>query len=229
MNPGLAALAIGIVAAGVLAVVARDTRLAIVAALVVAVVAPLLGGMPVEPLALAVRFVAGILAAFLLWAAVRGLVPTAGSPLGLPAEVLLAVAAAVAGTAATWPLFTVERAVAAGAGAALVASAAPLALAARDALRLSVGALLAVHGAWLLRSGIIGRPSAAEDLAVAVLVVAIGGVGAALVARARGGSGTLELGSRRAVPPEAEAAPRRPAEESRRERRRRSRIGATRA
>ena len=58
---------------------------------------------------------------------------------------------------------------------------------------------LAVHGAWLVRGGLVGATVPAEELALAVLVVALGAGGAAMIARARGGSGTLDLGARRAV------------------------------
>jgi hypothetical protein len=81
----------------------------------------------------------------------------------------------------------------------LVVAAAPL-LVGRDALRLATASLVAVHGAWLVRAGFGAAPAAVEELAFAALVAALGGAGAALVARARSGSAGLELGARRPVP-----------------------------
>jgi hypothetical protein len=208
VTAGLAALAIGLAAAGVLSVGTRDTRSSIVALAIVAVVSPVLAtGLP-GPLALASRLLAGLLATYLLWASVRGTPSTAPSPIGIDAALALAVAAGLAGYfgGVSAPVgggstgdgvAPVPEAVACG--VALLATGAPALFAGRDALRASVGALLVVHGAWLVRGGLVGSASAAEELALAVLVVALGAGGAALIARARGGSGTLDLGARRAA------------------------------
>ena len=213
MSAGLAALAIGLAAAGVLSVGTRDTRSSIVALAVVAVVSPVLAtGLP-EPLALAARLLAGLLAAYLLWASVRGTASQAPSPIGIDAALALAVAgglagyfgavSAVGGASPGDAGAPVPEAVAAG--VALLATGAPALFAGRDALRASVGALLVVHGAWLVRGGLVGSTSAAEELALAVLVVALGAGGAALIHRARVGSGTLDLGARRVVTGEPRA------------------------
>src|SRR5687768_9874339 len=193
MNSGLAALAIGIAVAGVLGVAARDTRSSVVAFAVAAVAAPLLTGGAPDPLPLAARLVAALLAAYLLWAAVRGLPGSTGSPLGLAAETMVAMAAWVAGYAAALVGVAGGAGVAGSpeaiaAGAALLASGAAPLVTSRDALRASLGALLVLHGAWLLRGGLLGPASAAEELGVAALVAALGAAGAALIARARGGS-----------------------------------------
>lgn len=201
MSPGLVALAIAIVAAGVIALATRDARTGIVAATIVTIATPVFGAALPAPLPLAARLVAGILAGYLLWAAVRGRATTSGSSIGWPAEVLLAGAAALAagsaGLASSGLAGPVE---ATAAGAALLTVAVGPLLVGRDTLRVALAAIVALHGVWLTRAGILGpAASAGEELAVAALVASLGGVGAALVIRARGGSGGLELGGRRTV------------------------------
>jgi len=203
MSPGLVALAIVLVAAGVIAVAARDARSAIVAVTIVGVASPVLAEALPQPLSLAARLLAAILAGYLLWATVRGRSSTAGSSIGWPAEVLVAAGAGVATASATIgaPALVAGPAAAVMAGVALlVVSAAPL-LVGRDALRVTVGALLAVQGASLVRAGVAGPAVAVEELAVAGLIATLGGIGAALVVRAREGSGGLELGARRPASP----------------------------
>jgi hypothetical protein len=205
------ALAIAIVAAGVIALATRDARTGIVAATIVTIATPVFGASVPAPLPLAGRLVAGILAGYLLWAAVRGRVTTSGSAIGWPAEVLLAGAAALtAGSAALASSALAGPVEAAAVGAALLTVALGPLLVGRDTLRVALAAIVAVHGLWLTRAGILGPgASAGEELAVAALVASLGGVGAALVIRARGASGGLELGVRRPVgvrePPSARA------------------------
>jgi len=201
MSPGPVALAIAIVAAGVIATASRDARLAIVAATVVGVGSPVLTTTLPEPLPLAVRLLASILAGFLVWAAVRGQPTTSGSPIGWPSDALIAggagVAAASGISAVSAGLAGLPEAAAAGV-ALLAVVAAPLLLG-RETLRLAIAAVLAVNGAWLLRTGIAGPPAPIDELAIAGLVATLGGIGAALIVRARDGSGGLELGARRPV------------------------------
>jgi len=199
MSPGLTALAVAVVAGGVIAVATRDARSTIIATTLVAVGSPILAGTLLLPLALAARLVSALLAAYLLWVAVRGQPATAGSPIGWPAEALVACAAGVAGfagaMAASGALAGPPEATAAGI-ALLVAAAAPL-FVGRDALRMTIGALLAAQGASLIGAGFAGAPASMDQLALAVLVATLGAVGAALIVRAREGSGGLELGARR--------------------------------
>jgi hypothetical protein len=214
VSPGLVGLAIAVVAGGIVAVAVRDGRVAVIGFALAAVLSPLLSAPLPGPLPLGARLVAAVLAGYLLWAALRTDLPARGSVVGWPAEALLAAACVVAaagfaGLGAIDPaaggggIGEVPGPVAghlhAGAPEALLAgfalgglSVAPVA-GARDALRFGMGVLLAIHAAILVRAGLAGAPSDAEQLATAGLVAVLGASVAAVAAAAIGSSGSLAL------------------------------------
>jgi hypothetical protein len=194
VNLGLAAVAVAIVAGGVISVSAREARVGVLGLTLCAVTVPLMGGALPEPLPLAARLVAAILAGYLLWMAVRRQPLTRGSTLGWPVEALLATAAGVTGFAASG--------FAGPAGGPPEAEATAFALAAlaigpllvgRDILRLAIGLVLSVLAGSVGRVALVGSPSPLEQLVLAALTVAVAGA-AGTIARGsiRAGSG-LEL------------------------------------
>jgi hypothetical protein len=210
VNAGLVGLAVAVVAGGVLAVGARDSRL-VVAGLAIAMgFAPLVANPLPAPLPLAARVVGAVLAAFLLWLVLRVGVRTRGSAVGWQADALVAAACAIAGVAAASRLVVGGAAgldltgadgpgVARGVPAALAAGFAlgalaigPLA-AGRDVVRLGAGLLLAIHAALLIRTGLIGPPPALEQLVTSGLVVALAGAVAVLGVAALRTTGGFDL------------------------------------
>jgi hypothetical protein len=214
VNLGLAAVAVAIVAGGVIAVSAREARVGVLGLTLCAVTVPLMGGALPEPLPLAARLVAAILAGYLLWMAVRRQPVTRGSTLGWPVEALLATAAGVAGFAALG--------FAGPAGGPPEAEATAFALAAlaigpllvgRDILRLAIGLVLGVLAGSVGRVALMGSPSPLEQLVLAGLTVAVAGA-AGTIARGsiRAGSGLeLHLLRRPAAGPAGAAGPGGPA------------------
>ena len=97
MNPAIGAVAVAVLAGAVIAVSVRDGRIAVVGLVTMLVFAPIVSDPIGSPLALAARLAGAILAAYLLWIAVRGGGTTLGSRIGWPAEALLAVGAFVVG------------------------------------------------------------------------------------------------------------------------------------
>ncbi len=195
MNPALAAIAIAVVAAGVLAVTARDVRAAVLGMSAALVLAPLVTASPEGLLPLAVRIVGAVLAAYLLSMSIRGAdVVTGGSALGWPAEALAGGAAAVAGYAAAGLGVAPDgppEAQAAGLGL-LVLAAGPL-IRGRDALRQGIGLVLLVLATVLVRSAIAGPPSPLEEVVWSGLIAGVAATAALIVAAARSTTGTLEL------------------------------------
>ncbi len=193
MNPLLAAVALIVVGGAVVAVAARDPRAVILALAVVLIGTPLLADPLAPPLGLAARFLAAILAAYLLWivardAPDRGLVAaaTGGSRIGWPAEILVAGAAAVVGFAA--------HGLGAPAGGPALASAAGFAIAAlavgpvmtgRDVMRVGVGLLLLIDSALLVRTALGGTAGPTEQLLTAGLLVVLAGALATMASDAR--------------------------------------------
>ena len=95
MNPILAGVALAVIAGAIVVVSVRDARVVVLGLAVVLVLSAVLADPLAAPAGLAARFVAAILAAYLLWIAARdrtddGLpsAPTEGSRIGWPAEVL---------------------------------------------------------------------------------------------------------------------------------------------
>jgi hypothetical protein len=222
VNPGLVGLAVAVVAAGVVAVSARDGRVATIGLALAGVLAPLIADPVPTPLPLAARIVAAILVAYLFWIVFRADVPTRGSAIGWPADALIAAACAIAGASAA----RIGSAAIPGlgdapnpaasliggppealmAGFALAAlSAGPL-IGARDAYRLAVGMLLAVLAAALVRAGLAGTAPPLEALGAAGLTAVLGAAAAIVAAtgiRIAGGltlDGSRPAGARPARP-----------------------------
>ena len=224
MNPGLAVLAVAVVAGGIIAVSSRESRVAVMGLTLAAVTAPLIGDPLPDPLPLAARVVAALLAGYLLWIALRTDPPTRGSRLGWPVEALIAAAAGAAGYGAirivtgggglgdgsgTGALLELGPREALAAGTALGALALGPVLIGRDVLRLGIGLSLGVLAAQLVRLGLAGPPSALEHVVTAGLSVAISAAVATLAAQAiRSGGGLEVTGSPRAAAgPRAAAKP----------------------
>lgn len=192
MNPAVAALAVGAVAGGVLAVSSRDVRTVVLGLLVVLAAAPLIADPWPSPLAALARIAAALLAVRLVVVGVRGLGSTIGTPIGWPAAAVLAAAAAVAGFGShglgAAPL---GPAAAQAVGFGLIALAvAPLVLA-RDVLRLGVAAVLLINGAQLVRVALDRPMTDADHLVAALLAVGLGGA-VAVIAAAAVAAGGLE-------------------------------------
>jgi hypothetical protein len=195
MNPVLGAVAAAVLAGAVVAVSVREGRLAVVGLAATLIFAPLLADPLDTPLGLAARLAGGILAAYLLWIAVRDGGITSGSTLGWPAEALLAAAAFVVGVG-THGLGApaLGPAEAQAAGFALAALAIVPVATGRDVLRIGIGLFLLLQAALLVRVGLDGNPSELEQLVTAALVAALGGAVAALGYAARSdGPGGFEL------------------------------------
>ena len=97
MNPALAAVAVITIGGAILAVSARDARATTLGLLLVLLGAPLIADPWPGPAAILIRIAGGLLAVRLVAIGLRGEVPTTGSRIGWPAEVLLAAAGAVVG------------------------------------------------------------------------------------------------------------------------------------
>lgn len=186
MNPALAGVAVAVLVGALVAVTARDARVAIVALGFTLVLSPLLADPPPEAVGLAARLAGAILGAFLLWVAVRRGGLTGGSHLGWPAETMLGAAAFVVGLGThglgATPLGPVE---AQAAGFALAALAIVPVATGRDVVRIGIALFLLLESALLVRVGLGGNPAAFEQLVTAALVVALGGSVAALAWAAR--------------------------------------------
>ena len=186
MNPAFAAVAAAVVAGAVVAVSVRDGRIAVVGLAGTLVFAPLLADPIGTPLASAARLAGGVLAAYLLWIAVRDGGTTGGSRIGWPAEALLAAAAFIVGMGThglgATALGPAEAQAAAFALAALAVV--PVATG-RDVLRIGIGLFVLLQAALLVRVGLDGNPSELEQLVTAGLLAALGGSVAALAYAAR--------------------------------------------
>ena len=195
MNPAIGAVAVGVLAGAVVAVSVRDGRIAVVGLVTMLVFAPIVSDPIGTPLALAARLAGGILAAYLLWIAVRGGGVTSGSRIGWPAEALLAAGAFVVGLGThglgATALGPVE---AQAAGFALaVLSVVPVATG-RDVLRIGIGLVVLMQAALLVRVGLDGNPTELEQLVTAGLIAALGGSVAVLAYAARSdGPGGFDL------------------------------------
>jgi hypothetical protein len=195
MTPVFAGLGVIIVLAALVAVSAAVPRVAALGVIVVLVGAPFVSDPLPGVLAMSMRLVAAVLAAYLVWIALRR-APTGqgGSPLGWPGQLLIALTAlaggwVVAGTvgealAAAGPAAgqlaialrdgsPVSRMGIAGAISLSVLALGPV-LVGRDVLRLGLGLLLLVAAVDLLASAVGGPPDDITELALAVLTVATG-------------------------------------------------------
>jgi hypothetical protein len=186
MNPAFAAVAAAVLAGAVVAVSVRGGRVSVVGLAVALVFAPLLADPVGTPLAIAARLAGGVLAAYLLWIAVRDGGTTGGSRIGWPAEALLASAAFVVGMGTHGLGATaLGPAVAQAAGFALAALAIVPVATGRDVLRIGIGLFVLLQAALLVRVGLDGNPSELEQLVTAGLLAALGGSVAALAYAAK--------------------------------------------
>lgn len=193
MSPALLALAGVVAAAAVVAVSARDGRLATIGLIGALALAPLVADPLPHPATVAARIAAAALTGYLLRVALREAPFTRGSRLGWAAEAVAAAAAFAAGIGAHG--FAAggdgpEAAVAAG--FALVALAVVPLLEVRDAVRAGIGCLLLIAGADLMLAGFVGTPDALRELVVAAVVVAVGVAVAVLVADSSRSPGGLD-------------------------------------
>ena len=187
MNPALAGVALAITIGAIVAVSVRDARTAILGLAVLLIGSPFLADPLADTLGLAARVVGAVLAAYLLWIALR----TAPAPDGR-------VAARLAGRGARsrrrrpWSASAPTASGSPGQGPAL-AQAAGFALAAlavaplwtgRDVMRVGIGLLLLMDGALLVRVALGGTPGALEQLVTAGLVAGLGGAIAILAVSA---------------------------------------------
>jgi len=195
VTPTLAGLAVVAIAGAVVAVSAREGRIAVLGLVVALLVAPVLADPVAAPLGLAARYLAAVLAGYLLWMAVRGGQPTDGSRLGWPAEALTAAGAAVVGYGTHGlGLTATGPAEAQAAGFAMIAIALAAIVTGRDILRVGLGLVIMLGGVGLVRVALLGTPPVLEDLSLASLVAALGGVVATLATAALGdGPGDFAL------------------------------------
>jgi len=205
MNLALVAIVLAIGAGAVVAVSTRESGAAAIGLAVALVASGLLADPLPSAAIMGVRIVAGLLAASLIrWAAPSG--PRQPSPLGWPAEALLATAGAVAGLGLAVGLASVSAtggggppgepgpAVQADAQSALLTTAA-LTIAAgtsllvlglaplvhgRPGARRAIGLVLVTQAVVLLRVGVAGPAVELEEIARAALLVAAAASGAAL-------------------------------------------------
>ena len=174
IEPAVVAAA-GVVVGAIVAVAARDRRVVAIGLLVAMVAAPLVASPLPESLSVAARVVGAVLAAYLLWAASRGLrSDSSGSALGLAAESAIAVAAFAIGMSVSMVDPLPGPTVAQAAGLALVALAV-VPLVGRDVLRLGVGVVLLVLGSTLFTAAWLGPTPPLAHLAIASLLTGIVG------------------------------------------------------
>ena len=192
MNPLLAGIAAIAVAGAVLAASAREPRATVLGLLIVLLAVPLVVDPWPGPFAILARIAAALLAARLLSIGLRGDFAGEGSRIGWQAEALAALAAAVAGYASHGlGAAALGPAEAQAAGFALGALAAAPLVTGRDVLRLSVGSILLLEAAILVRQALDRPPTDAEHLVVALLTVGVGGAVAVTTAAARAGGGLV--------------------------------------
>lgn len=213
MSPLLVAIAAVATAGAVVALVARDARVATLGVTVALVLGPLVADPPPEPAVLAVRIVGALLVAYILWIGLRDSGPaTAGSAVGGPALALAAVAAFVAGLAAHSLLTVIETPAAAlAAGTALIVLGLVPVIRAREAFRLAVGLLVLLLGVTIMRVGLAGSPGALESVATAASLALLAAAGIVIAGLMQAETGDFELRA-----PEPEPVRRRPPDEAHR-------------
>lgn len=218
MTAALVGVATIAILGAIATVSAREARLALTGLVIALVAAPFVADPVPDIRVVALRVVGGVLAARLLWPAVRaGVVRDGGSLLGWRAETFVAVAAAACGWAIAVVLAgappgmelptevvpvgpfdpaVVRFAAPAAAGLAILALAATPVLAPPDPVRLGLGLLLLIEGVTLLRSGLGGAADPLEQLAIVAALVAVA-AGVAVLSR------TIDSGSPVAAHPDA--------------------------
>ncbi len=208
MSPILVGIAIAVTAGAVIAISAREARVALVGLAIALGAAPFLGD-PLPPAStLAMRVIGGALAAYLLRAALNAadeatdLGPArsrGGSGLGWPVEALLAVAAWIVAvhvsvrigvlypTGPSAPiddplaLLTPGALIGAAGLASIVVGLVP-ALGGRGVVRTAIGLLVLLQGVLLFRTGMSGAPGDLEQLAGVAMLVAVAIAGSVLIA-----------------------------------------------
>lgn len=174
MNLWLAALAVAVVAGGVVAVSSRETRAAVLGLTVSGITAPLIADPLPDPLPLAARLIAAILAGYVLLISIRQRPMTRGSRLGWPVEALFAAAAAVAGLGAAGFAGPADGPAEAEAVAfALGALAIGPIFRGADVFRLAVGLVLAILAAGVGHVALAGTPSALDEIVVGGLTIVL--------------------------------------------------------
>jgi hypothetical protein len=170
----LVAVALVAIGGALVAVTARDARLALGGLVIALAATPFLADPLPELAPLAARIVAALLGGYLLFIVLRETtVLTRGSLIGLPAEAFAAAAAFIIGVGTSGLGSTaLGPAEAQGAGFALA---------------------ILVTGAELVRAGLAGTPSALEQLMAAGLTVGLLGSVAVLCANAVTATGRLTL------------------------------------
>lgn len=202
MTPALLVIAVLVATGAVVAVSAREPRFAALGVIVALVGSGYLSDPLPGTAALGARLVGSVLAAYLVWVALRRApVPTSGSSMGWQGATAIAIVAFLAGwlgggsVAASLVMPTPEGPTLVGPttglatgslvaraaladGFVLVALAAGPVLIARDVLRLGLGLLLLVAAAGLFHDALAGASDDVVELAIAV-VIAAGGAGVA--------------------------------------------------
>lgn len=197
MTIALVAIILAIGAGAVVAVSTREPAAAAIG-LAVALVGSALVADPLPSAAiLSVRIVAGLLAATLIRSAVGGS-KSQPSPLGWPAEAMLATAGAVAGVGVALGLEALAgatgliggpgsgpegltvMALATGAGTSLLVLGAASSIHGRPGMRRAIGLVLVTQAVLLIRIGIAGPAIDLEEIARAALLVAAAATGTAL-------------------------------------------------
>ncbi len=220
MNPVLVGVALAIIGGAIVAVSARDGRVAVLGIAVVLLLSGVLAEPLPTPAAVAARAFGAVLAAYLLWISARdrsasAMPPAAteGSRIGWPAETLLAAAAAVAGLMAHGlGAPAAGPAVASAAGFAVAALTVAPVLTGRDVFRVGIGSLLLLDAGLLVRSGLGGTPGPLEQLLTTGLLVGLAAAIAAMgLAARRDGVGGFSFAAddrpvRTSRPPEAHPA-----------------------
>lgn len=200
MNTAVAVVGLAVIVAAVVAIGARDGRIARIGLLLVLSLEPIIADPLPSPAALGAREVGAILAVILLGPAMRR--RGVGSPLGWPAELFIALAAAVGGLALALGLADLAGVpggvltpdpndlvarlstgvIALAVGVPLLGLGVRHALAGDDPGRAAAAWLVAIGGLVLIRTGLAGPPGDVEHLGVAALTVAVAAAVAAIAA-----------------------------------------------
>jgi hypothetical protein len=196
----LIALAAALVATigAAFAVRTTDARLATLATVLCLLVAPLVADPLPDPLVLAIRLVAAVVAGYLLLLPVRRAAPLLGTlRLGGTAEAGFVIGAFVVGLlAGTVASEAQGPAAALAAGFALLLAGLDLLAFVEDGVRLGTGAALALSGGALVFSAFAGTPGNAFQAALGLLLVAVAAATAWLALLAIGARGELRFGAR---------------------------------
>jgi hypothetical protein len=173
--------ALVVVGGSVVAISARNGHVVAVAVLAALAAAPFVASPQPDSTAAAARVLGAVLAAYLLWFVARvGPVNSAGSGIGIVAELAAAAAAFAIGLriSVVDPLMGPRVAQAAGL-ALLVLAVAPLA--GQDVFRLGLGAILLTLGSALLLMAWIGPVPPLAELALTGLLVGLAGATSVLM------------------------------------------------